>query len=79
MKTGSNHEYHAPAGKCVTVASIRQWQGWVIIKHIEVQVRAVRDLELIVLATALDVTPADLLPDRAKGEKLARALLALAD
>jgi transcriptional regulator with XRE-family HTH domain len=56
-----------------------QRKGWDvgrdIIKHIEAQVRAVRDVELIVLASVLGVTPADLLPDRSKSERLTRAVL----
>ena len=60
-----------------------QRKGWDagrdIIKHIEAQVRAVRDVELVVLASALDLTPADLLPDGKKSDKLVRALLASVD
>jgi len=57
-----------------------QRKGWDagrdIIKHIEAQVRAVRDVELIVLASVLSVAPTDLLPDHLKSERLARAVLA---
>ena len=57
-----------------------QRKGWDagrdIIKHIEAQVRAVRDAELVLLAAALDIAPVDLLPGGPEGEKLARAMLA---
>jgi len=57
-----------------------QRKGWDagrdIIKHIEAQVRAVRDAELIVLSAVLDVNPLDLLPELGKGERLARSVLA---
>jgi transcriptional regulator with XRE-family HTH domain len=57
-----------------------QRKGWDagrdIIKHIEAQVRAVRDVELVLLASVLGVAPANLLPESSKGEKLARSALA---